>query len=172
MEVTECPKTKEELVEEYNSCDRKMLEASYSTVADTHAGADRLEEIRTFCRKMGYSKIGVAFCKGLRVHGEMLDESLSSDFEVRAVCCNVCGIKKEDIDVAFLESGEEPACNPIGQAAALNDFGPDIVVKCGFCLGHDIIFSKNIKAPCTTFIVKDRRYRHKTADILVNKHDK
>ena len=166
MEVKNCTKTKEELAEEYKGRDRKMLEASYSTVADTHASADRLEEIRLFSKKMGYKKIGIAFCKGLWAYGEMLDESLSPDFEVRSVCCNVCGITKHEIDVAHVKSGDEPACNPLGQAAALNDFNPDIVIKCGFCLGHDIIFSSRIKAPCTTFIVKDRKHAHKTAEIL------
>lgn len=170
MELTECSKTKEELVDDYNNLDdekRKMLECSYSTVVDTHASEDRLSEVKEFCKKMGYKKIGIAFCKGLRPYGTKIDEELSKDFEVYSVCCNVCGLQKSEIGVVQMKPGsEEPACNPLGQATALNDQKVDIVVKCGFCLGHDILFSKNITAPCTTMIVKDRKLRHKTAQLF------
>ncbi len=168
MEIKECPKTKEELVDEYNTLDpetRKLLECSYSTVADTYASADRLEELRVFCSKMGMKKIGIAFCKGLRKYGEQIDAELSKDFEVYSVCCNVCGIDKPELNVRQVkDGGVEPACNPLGQAAILNDKDVDIVVKCGFCMGHDIIFSKNIKSPATTIMVKDRKFKHRTAD--------
>ncbi len=143
-----------------------MLEASYSTVVDTQAAADRIKELQTFCSKMGYRKIGIAFCKGLRKYGEKLDSELSKDFEVYSVCCNVCGITKQEIGVRYLNEPTEIACNPIGQAAALNDKNVDLVVKCGFCLGHDILFSKNITAPSTTIIVKDRKMKHRTVDLL------
>ncbi|MFH1064441.1 MAG: DUF1847 domain-containing protein [Candidatus Woesearchaeota archaeon] len=170
MEIKECPKTKEELVDEYNNLDtetRKILECSYSTVADTDASADRLEELRMFCKKLGMKRVGVAFCKGLRSFGENVDAQLSKDFETYSVCCNVCGIDKPDINIKQVKDDRvEPACNPLGQAAVLNDKQVDIVVKCGFCMGHDIIFSKNIKAPTTTLIVKDRKHKHRTADIF------
>ena len=170
MELKECGRTREELISEYNNLDpesRKMLEASYSTVVDTKACADRLEEIREFCRKMDYKKIGIAFCRGLRKYGQFLDDELSKDFEVYSVCCNVSGINKSDIGVVQMDpEAVEVACNPLGEAAALTSNDVDIVIKCGFCLGHDILFSKNIKAPMTTFIVKDRKKGHRTADIF------
>lgn len=170
MELNESGKTTEELVKEYNSLpleQRKMLDASYDTVKDTHGIADRLTEIKEFCRRMGYKRIGVAFCKGLRVYGQMLDAELSKDFDVVSVCCNVHGVKRADIGVAKMtDDDSELACNPLGEAAALNNAGVDMVIKCGFCLGHDILFSSKIEAPCTTFIVKDRKYKHKTADVL------
>jgi uncharacterized metal-binding protein len=170
MELKECTKTKEELVEEYNKLDasaRKMLDASYSTVVDTAASADRLEEVKTFCKKMGYQRVGVGFCKGLRKYGESVDESLSKDFEVFSVCCNVCGIDKSEIDVAQLKPGEaEVACNPLGQADALNGKDVDIIIKVGFCLGHDMLFSRNVTAPSSTLIVKDRKMGHKTVDVF------
>ena len=116
---------------------------------------------------MGYKKIGIAFCKGLRPYGTKIDEELSKDFETYSVCCNMRGINKSDAKVQQMNpEAEEPACNPLGQATALNDKDVDIVVKCGFCLGHDILFSKTVKAPCTTIIVKDRKLRHKTAQLF------
>lgn len=170
MELTNCTKTKEQLVEEYNnlgSNERRMLECSYSTVSDTMASENRLEEIRVFCKKMGFRKVGVAFCKGVRDFGIKADESLSRDFTVYSVCCNVCGIEKSGIKVKHIKEGAtEMACNPIGQADAINSKDVDFVIKCGFCLGHDILFSKRIKAPATTLLVKDRKLKHKTAEIF------
>ena len=167
MELTTCSKTKEELIEHYNNLDedeRKLLETSYETVSETNACESRIEEIKLFCKKLGYKKIGIAFCKGLRKYGEALDKELSTDFEVYSVCCNICNITKESIDVNPVKSGEEPACNPVGQALALNGKEPDLVIKCGFCIGHDMLFSKMIKAPTTTLFVKDRKYKHRTID--------
>jgi uncharacterized metal-binding protein len=171
MEITTSSKTKEELINEYNDLegeDRKILENSYITVSETNAQADRLEEIKKFAKEMGYKKIGVAFCKGLRKYGEEVDKILSEEFEVVSVCCNVRGITKQDLKVKPILNGTEPACNPIGQSTVLNDADVDIVVKCGFCLGHDLIFSKNIKAPATTLLVKDRKNKHDTTKLFNN----
>ncbi|MDP2749582.1 MAG: DUF1847 domain-containing protein [Nanoarchaeota archaeon] len=177
MIISNCPKTKEELIKFYNDLDkssaksdkamRKLLEASYETVSETGACSSRLDEIKVFCKKMGHKKIGAAYCKGLKDYGEKVDSALSYDFEVFSVCCNVCGINKSDIQVKQIKpEAVEAACNPIGQALALNDKKVDFVVKCGFCLGHDLIFSKTINAPTTTLVVKDRKFKHRTFDIF------
>ena len=116
---------------------------------------------------MGFFKIGLAFCKGLREYGLMIDKELSKDFEVYSVCCNICGIGKDDVNVKKINKDSfEPACNPIGQAITLNESCVSLTVKCGFCLGHDILFSKYIKSPTTTILVKDRKMKHKTFDIF------
>ena len=168
MEITECSKTKQELIDMYNNLDeeaRKLLEASYSTVSDTKACENRVEELKVFCKKAGFNKLGIAVCKGLKEYGAKLDEELSRDFEVYFVCCNLCGINKSDIKVKQLKEGEEEiACNPIGQAVALNDKNVDLVIKCGFCLGHDMLFSKHINTLTTTLLIKDRKLKHKTID--------
>lgn len=172
MEITTSSKTKEELITEYDNLegeDRKILETSYNIVSETKAQADRLEEIKKFSKEMGYKKIGVAFCKGLRQYGEEVDKELSKDFEVVSVCCNVRGITKEDLKVKPVSTGSEPACNPIGQSTVLNDEKVDIVIKCGFCLGHDLIFSKNIKAPATALFIKDRKNKHNTTKLFENR---
>jgi uncharacterized metal-binding protein len=56
--------------------------------------------------------------------------------------------------------GFEAACNPIGQANVLNKENCDINIIVGLCIGHDILFTGNSKAPVTTLAVKDRVLAH------------
>ena len=165
MEIKET-ENKEDLIERYNSLDEvdnKILDTSYGVVIDTKASVSRVEEIKEFCKRMGYEKIGIAFCKGLRKYGETLDEIFSKDFEVYSVGCSVNGLKRDEIKVAKMtDNSEELACNPLGEAQALNEVGVEFVIMIGFCLGHEQLFSKRIKAPTTTLIVKDRKFGHDT----------
>lgn len=169
MEIKELS-DKESLIEKYNNLDgtdRKILDNSYSVVIDTNASVSRIEEIKEFCKKMGYKKIGIAFCKGLRKYGQVLDEIFSKDFEVYSVGCSVSNLKRDEIKVVKMtDNPEELACNPLGEAEVLNERKVDFVIMVGFCLGHDLLFQKNIKAPVTTLIVKDRKFRHKSIDGL------
>ena len=171
MELKDCSKTKQELVDEYNNLseeDRKILDTSYEVVSETKAQSDRLQEIIEFSKKMGYKKIGVALCKGLRNYGEQVDKELSKEFEVVSIPCNFAGIIKDEINVTPIKTGEEIACDPIGQSTALNDAKVDMVVKCGFCMGHDLIFSKNIKPYSTALFIKDRKNKHNTTKLFEN----
>ena len=54
----------------------------------------------------------------------------------------------------------EAGCNPIVQAELLNKAGSEINVIVGLCIGHDILFTMNSRAPVTTLIVKDRQTGH------------
>lgn len=163
MEIKET-KNKEESVEQYNNLeedDKKILDTSYGVVIDTDASVSRIEEIKEFCKRMNYKKIGIAFCKGLRKYGEFLDEVFSKDFEVYSVGCSVNALKRDEISVQKMTSNpDELACNPLGEAEALNEAGVDFVIMVGFCLGHEQLFSKNIKSPTTTLLVKDRKFQH------------
>jgi uncharacterized metal-binding protein len=167
MEIIESKEKKQEQVNDYfglQGDEKEILVNSYETVSQTKASSSRLEEIKLFCKKMGYKKIGIAFCKGVREFGLKVDEYLSKDFETCSVCCNLNSIKKGELDVAFVKDSTELACNPIGQANIINNAEVDFTIKVGFCIGHDIIFSKRIKSPTTTLLVKDRKNKHKTYD--------
>lgn len=167
MEIKEL-KDREKLIEDYKNlseADKNVLNNSYEVVIGTNASASRIEEIKEFCRKMGYKKIGFAFCKGLRKYGEILDEMFAKEFEVYSVCCNVGAVTRDEINVPKMtESAEELACNPLGEAECLNKADVDFVIMVGFCLGHEQLFSKNINAPATTLIVKDRKHRHNSKE--------
>lgn len=54
----------------------------------------------------------------------------------------------------------EAACNPILQAELLKDAETEINVIVGLCIGHDMLFTMNSRAPVTTLIVKDRMLGH------------
>ena len=130
----------------------------------------RVEEVVQFAKKMGYRKLGVAFCVGLRGEAEILNTILENrGFDVVSVCCKAGGIPKESIGIndeqkiVYTFSGPghyESMCNPITQAEILNDAAVDFNVLVGLCVGHDSLFFKYAKAPVTVLVAKDRVFGH------------
>jgi len=130
----------------------------------------RVEEVVQFARKMGYTKIGIAFCDGLRGEAETLSTILERrGFDVVSVCCKAGGIPKERIGIKdeekivskFRGPGNwESMCSPISQAEILNDEGTEFNVLVGLCVGHDSLFFKYSQAPVTVLVAKDRVFGH------------
>jgi len=125
----------------------------------------RIEELIEFSQRMGYKRLGLAFCGGLTYEAAVLSEILDKHgFEVVSVSCKVGGIPKEKIGIKDEEKiriGEfEPMCNPIAQAKILNHAGTDFNIMLGLCLGHDSLFLKFIDGLTTVFAVKDRVTGH------------
>jgi uncharacterized metal-binding protein len=54
----------------------------------------------------------------------------------------------------------ESMCNPIAQAAILNEAGTAFNILVGLCVGHDSLFFKYSKAFCTVLVAKDRVLGH------------
>ncbi|MBN1504703.1 MAG: DUF1847 domain-containing protein [Candidatus Eisenbacteria bacterium] len=136
-----------------------------------HPVKPRVLEVCEFAEKMGYKKLGVAFCSGLAREAEMLVKILEHrGFEVVSVVCKVGGVPKETLGLKEDEKicpGEfESMCNPIGQAMVLNEEGTDFNVLVGLCVGHDSLFLKHAGAPCTVLVVKDRVTGHNPAAVL------
>jgi len=130
-----------------------------------HPSKTRIEEVIEFAQKMGYRKLGIAFCGGVTHEASLLTEVLEKHgFEVVAVSCKVGGVPKETIGVKEEEKiriGEfEPMCNPIAQAMVLNDANTDFNIMLCLCVGHDALFLKYIKGFTTVFAVKDRVTGH------------
>jgi len=129
----------------------------------------RIEEVVQFAKKMGYKKLGVAFCLGLRGEAETLTTILENrGFEVISVCCKAGGIPKETIGIREEQKISGPGtwetmCSPITQAAILNDEGVEFNVLVGLCVGHDSLFFKYADAPTTVLIAKDRVFGHNPA---------
>jgi len=130
----------------------------------------RVEEVMQFAKKMGYKKLGIAFCDGLRGEAQTLNTLLERrGFEVVSVCCKAGGTPKERIGITDEEkivtkfSGPgnwETMCSPITQAEILNDEGTEFNVLVGLCVGHDSLFFKYSKAPVTVLVAKDRVFGH------------
>ncbi|MFH1382992.1 MAG: DUF1847 domain-containing protein [Chloroflexota bacterium] len=126
----------------------------------------RVEEIAQFAKKMGYKKLGIAHCVGLRNEAEIFVRILENrGFEVVSVCCKTGGTPKERIGIKDNEKIRGPGafeamCSPIAQAEILNEAGVDFNVLVGLCVGHDSLFIKYAHAPVTVLLVKDRVFGH------------
>ena len=126
----------------------------------------RIEETIQLILKMGYQKVGFAFCMGLKKEMEVLHKIFSGrGFEVHSVGCK-CGSISKDIlgpkEDFFIKPHKdfESLCNPIGQAIYLNKCGTEFNVMIGLCVGHDTLFLQNAAAPATVLAVKDRITGH------------
>ena len=126
---------------------------------------DRLHETIGFAKRMGYHKLGLAYCKALQKQANELSSILQDNgFTVVSVVCKVGGIEKTEVGLKPEETivpfRHEIMCNPIGQAYLLNAAGTELNILLGLCVGHDAMFLKNSNAYCTVFVVKDRVYQH------------
>ena len=130
-----------------------------------HPSKPRIVEIMEFAEKMGYKRLGVAYCGGVTHEAGLLTEVLEKNgFDVIAVSCKLGGIPKERIGLRDQEKinigNHESMCNPIAQASVLNDAKTDFNIMLCLCVGHDSLFLKYIEAPTTVFAAKDRVTGH------------
>jgi len=130
-----------------------------------HPTKPRIQEICEFAQRMGYNRLGLAYCVGLALEALLVDRVLSAQgFEVISVCCKVGSVPKETIGIADDEKiniGDyESMCNPVGQAKILNDAGTHFNIALGLCVGHDSLFFKYADAPTTVLAAKDRVLGH------------
>ena len=125
----------------------------------------RVEEILDFIAKMGYCKIGMAFCMGLRKEAGMVEKIFSSrGLEMVSAICKIGRVPKETLGITDDEKISvgtfESMCNPILQAEVLNHEKTEFNILLGLCVGHDSLFFKYAEAPCTVLAVKDRVTGH------------
>ena len=130
-----------------------------------HPTKPRIQEICEFAQKMGYTRLGLVFCVGLYKEAEVVARILQNQgFETVSVVCKVGSIPKEEIGVKDSEKifiGQyESMCNPILQAAIVNEAKTDFNILLGLCVGHDSLFFKYAEAPTTVLAVKDRVTGH------------
>ena len=129
----------------------------------------RVEEVAQFAGKMGYKKLGIAFCVGLREEAKTLTKILENrGFDVVSVCCKAGGIPKETIDITEEQKIKGPGtwetmCSPITQAEILNSEKTEFNIVVGLCVGHDSLFFKYAQAPTTVLVAKDRVFGHNPA---------
>ena len=160
---------REEAVLAYQDDETRSMAVAARQIEATHYGqACRVEELIHFAQKMGYERLGVAFCVGLTDEARCLVELLGKHFTVSSACCKVCGLTRAEADI--LPPGESgpggTTCNPVGQALALERDGTQLNIVVGLCIGHDILFAKHSHAPVTTLVVKDRVLAHNPVGAL------
>lgn len=125
----------------------------------------RVKETVTLCHAMGYKRVGLAFCRGLRREAKILDDILRRNgLEVVSVICKVGGVPKESVGIDPSRKVHpetfEPMCNPAAQALLCNQQKTQFNIVLGLCVGHDSMFYKHAEALTTTIAVKDRVLAH------------
>ncbi len=130
-----------------------------------HPIKPRMTEVVEFCKRIGYHRLGLAFCAGLRAEAAIVENILCHHgFEVVSAICKVGG--EDKIALGLSESEKinpgkyESMCNPIAQAMILNELHTDFNILLGLCVGHDSLFLKYADAMCTVLAVKDRMLGH------------
>ena len=150
---------------------RRFARAASEVEGEGYCKWTRVEEVIQLSRKMGYKKLGIASCLGLRNEARAFTEILEGrGFEVVCVCCKTGAVPKEAIgieDSSKVRPGEhESMCNPIAQAEILNRAGTEFNVLMGLCVGHDSLFLKHATAMTTVLVAKDRVLVHNPAAAL------
>ena len=125
----------------------------------------RIVEICEFANRMGYERLGLAFCIGLANEARIVDEIFKNKgFDVVSVACKAGRTLKEELDIGpedfVMPPLKEAMCNPIFQAKLLNAEKTQFNILLGLCVGHDSLFFKYADAYTTVLAVKDRVTGH------------
>lgn len=165
MEEDVLSETMELYQEEENN---RAAVASAEVEAEGYCRLTRIEEIIEFCRKMGYTRIGIATCVGLLSEARTAAKIFRAHgLEVYGAACKAGAQPKVSIGVPkSCEKVGVNMCNPILQAKLLNRQKTQLNVVIGLCVGHDSLFYKYADALCTTLVTKDRVLGHNPAAAL------
>ena len=152
---------------------REMARAAAIVEAKGYMKWTRIEDTIEFARRMGFNKLGIACCVGLRREGAVLENILKENgFEVASAICKTGAVPKEKLglrDNQKVHPGRfEAMCNPVAQAMLLDSAGSQLNILVGLCVGHDALFTKTSKAPVTTLIAKDRVLGHNPVAAVYN----
>ena len=125
----------------------------------------RIQETIEFANKLGFKRLGIAFCGGLRREARVLSEILKEQgFDVASVICMVGGTPKEFLGIKEDQKvaiGQfESMCSPVAQAKILDEVKTDFNIIFGLCVGHDSLFMRYSDALCTALVTKDRVTGH------------
>jgi uncharacterized metal-binding protein len=140
--------------------DAKVMRTAASIEGEFYGSYNRIQEIIVFALRMGFKKVGLAFCTGLSEEAAKLGEILREYFKVESVCCKVCSIPKTEMGVELSELVGPISCNPIEQARVLEEAGTELNLVMGLCVGHDALFLKHSHTYTIPVACKDRVLGH------------
>ena len=154
-----------------DSVDGRLARAAAEIEGEHYGRLTRLEETIRFAKKLNVTKLGIASCIGLLDEASLYAKIVrTAGIETKTVICKVGAIDKTEIglpdDLKVCPGCNESCCNPALQAQVLNEWGSQLNVMVGLCVGHDAIFARHSEAPAVTFIVKDRVLGHNPAAAL------
>lgn len=126
------------------------LMSEFDTLSDM--SCNRLVLIRDLALGLKYKKIGLANCVMFNRETKAIEQYLGKDFTVHKVHCKYGRLTRNEL---FKNGDSSIICNPAGQANFLNSNETDMNISIGLCVGHDMVFSSQSKAPVTTIFTKD-----------------
>ena len=141
-------------IELYDGEVKDLLKTAADVEAIYYCTLNRLEEIMEFSRRMGYKKLGIAFCVGFSEEAKVLGEILSEEFEVCSVCCKVSSMTKDEVGAAKRPWIGKISCNPAEQARRLDEDGCRVQHRAGALRGPRQPVYRHSKAPVTTLVVR------------------
>lgn len=152
----------EEILQSYTDEEKRIMKAAADVEGTFYSSINRLQETVEFAKRMGYKKLGMAFCVGLAQEAELIAKYFKNQgFEFYSVCCKTCGVDKTELGLPRSNQRDhETVCNPKTQARFLNEKEVDLYLTCGLCVGHDSIFIANVKGPVTGLVAKDKMLCH------------
>ena len=159
----------EDAIKAYREGDNhRIMSAAAKVECEHYCQYTRVQEIVSFAKEMGFTRIGIATCVGLINEARIFASILRQNgLEVFGIGCKAGMVKKVDLDIPKeYEAVGVNACNPIFQAKMLNDQHTQLNVVIGLCVGHDSLFYKYSDAYVTTLISKDRVLGHNPAACL------
>ena len=157
----DCGNSKNDTIQKYLVPETRKISKSASLLIDNgRAGTlSRVEEVIEFIKTNNYKKVGVAYCYGFEKYARILSALLKQNkIKHSMVCCIIQGVSESEIDPG--KNSRSISCNPIGQADKLKKEGVDFIIEMALCLGHDILFHREIKCDFTVLVVKDRKHEH------------
>ncbi len=135
-----------------------------SKISENTKRQTRIADTIDLAKRMGYKKIGFAFCGGFVKEAKIIDNLLRiNGFEVVSTMCKVGRLQDEMFDKnneSCDQEAVEPMCNPIMQAYLLNEAKTEFNIVMGLCVGHDALFLKYAEALSTVFATKDKVLAH------------
>lgn len=158
---------KQSVIDSYKK-DQNIVQAAAKLVDHGRAGTlSRLQEMIEFSKLMNYKTIGLAYCYGMENDAKAVVDLLKAEgLKVEAASCTVGGVTQNEVNIDSTICNV--SCNPIGQAQQLNSTLPDLTITMGLCLGHDILFNREIKSDTTPLLVKDRVHNHNPIRAIQN----
>jgi uncharacterized metal-binding protein len=121
---------------------RRLAYHAARVEADGYCRWTRIHEVVELAKRMGYQRIGLAHCRDTRREAAL------------AARC----LRGHGLDAVLPEHARD--CDPVGQADLHARLACDFSVTVGMCVGHDALFVRHARAPVTSLVVRDLRFRH------------
>lgn len=147
------------LPEYFTEDTEKFFRTSTEVSAVGYGRWDRLRTTIEFCKRMGYKKVGLAFCGAVHKDAKFAADTMrAAGLTVVSVMCKAGHVDKCDVGVMRFKPPEmfEGICNPILQAKLMNEEKTEFNIIYGLCVGHDSVFTKYSDAMVTTLQIKDK----------------